>query len=257
MGKKFYFELLLKKWFGIKLAGIGLSIGPFHSIKDKQTAINILKNFEFISTRDNSSYQFCTQHLPNLKLTYSSDLIGIIADTYRFDKVKKSSNIIGVSLMQPDTSYKSIDVQHTMKTLLEFAIKQKMTIRVFILNNHPINGDITITKKFIDMLSDGNIPYEIISLEIGALEVWKYIAECTMMVSYRLHGAITAYLSNVPFYLFEYHQKCTDFLDDINMNYHTKHINNCTDFLQHPILPTLHYSKYIALSIKNFSSTKF
>ena len=46
---KFRLGLLLKKWFGVKVAGIGLSVGPFTSTKDEQTAIILLENFDFLS----------------------------------------------------------------------------------------------------------------------------------------------------------------------------------------------------------------
>ena len=43
-----------------------------------------------------------------------------------------------------------------------------------------------------------------------------------LVISMRLHGAVLAYLLGVPFALNEYHQKCTDFCDDIGQLGHRR-----------------------------------
>jgi hypothetical protein len=43
----------------------------------------------------------------------------------------------------------------------------------------------------------------------------RAIASLNLLLTGRLHGALTAYQLGVPFILDEYHVKCADFLDDI------------------------------------------
>lgn len=47
--------------------------------------------------------------------------------------------------------------------------------------------------------------------------VFDLIGPCDLMYSIRLHGEIFAAAANIPSLLVEYHQKCTDYLDDIGM----------------------------------------
>lgn len=218
---KFKIQILMKKLFNKKIMGIGLSIGPFTSVNDEKRAKDLIQQFDILSVRDKKSCEFISNLQLNTNTSCSTDLAAIISKNHNFDKISKSKDIVGVSLMQFDNDKKDshgniIDVKKSMLQILEFVKNHNKLVRVFILNTHPVNGDTKISEEFIDMLKKSNIQYEKISLDIGTLEVWKKIAECSMMISYRLHGAITAYLSNVPFYLFEYHQKCTDFLNDIN-----------------------------------------
>ncbi len=246
---KFKIQILMKKFFKKKIMGIGLSIGPFISKHDEDGAIQLIQKFNFLSVRDKRSCKFVSNLKSNKKISCSTDLVAIIAKKYNFDKVTKQANVIGVSLMQFDDKYKDgsgtpIDVEKSILQILEYAREHESIVRVFILNNHPINGDTEISENFIVMLKQSKIDYERISIDMGTLEVWGKISECSMMFTYRLHGAITAYLSNVPFYLFEYHQKCTDFLDDIAYKEpSSEKIEN----------PNSSYKSYIEESRKNFT----
>ena len=246
---KFKIQILMKKFFKKKIMGIGLSIGPFISKYDEDRAIQLIHKFDFLTVRDKRSCKFVSRIESNKEISCSTDLVAIIAKKYNFDKVTKRANVIGVSLMQFDDNHKDangtpIDVEKSILKILEYAREHESIVRVFILNTHPINGDTKISEKFILMLKQSKIQYERISMDIGTLEVWEKISECSMMFTYRLHGAITAYLSNVPFYLFEYHQKCTDFLQDIEYKEpSSEKIHK----------PNSSYKNYIKKSIENFT----
>src|SRR5690606_20664277 len=60
--------------------------------------------------------------------------------------------------------------------------------------------------------------YEIIPYYGSVYKSWKMINQCDFMIATRLHAAIIAAFADVPFILNEYHQKCTDFLDDWSQN---------------------------------------
>lgn len=248
---KFKIQILMKKFFKKKIMGIGLSIGPFILKEDEDNAKQLIGKFDFLSVRDKKSCQYVSYLEAKKEIICSTDLVAIIAKKYNFAKITKKANVIGVSLMYFNDNYKDvngnpINVNKSMLQILEYAKEHESIVRVFILNKHPINGDIKISEEFIDMLQQSKIKYERISMDIGALKVWEKISECSMMFSYRLHGAITAYLSNVPFYLFEYHQKCTDFLEDI------KYQEFIEPFSQKINKSDSSYQNYIKKSIDNF-----
>jgi len=94
--------------------------------------------------------------------------------------------------------------------------QQRVRVRIFSLNSHPIHGDNQRSEYVSERLKAAGIAVELIDYaERGVIGTWRDIAACDAVVSVRLHGAITAYLCGVPFILFEYHKKCSDFLDDI------------------------------------------
>jgi len=118
-------------------------------------------------------------------------------------------NIAGNNIWQQEVLFEAI---------VDFAKKTGVTVRNFILNGHPFFGDESLVLDLTKRLEECNIPTEIIRLDSGAQDVWGRIAECNMVVSVRLHGAISSYLCNIPFALAEYHEKCTEFVKDIGQH---------------------------------------
>ena len=94
--------------------------------------------------------------------------------------------------------------------------KENFIFRFFVFNGNKKIGDEGITKVFIENLKLKNI--EMIPYSKILKNTYRAIAECDLMISTRLHASIFACYANVPFFLMEYHQKCTDFLIDIGQS---------------------------------------
>jgi len=90
--------------------------------------------------------------------------------------------------------------------------------RLFVFNANSIYGDHNITIELYAKLKECGAIIEIIPYSANPISVWKEVANCTAMLSTRLHGAIFAAAAEVPCCLIEYHRKCTDFVMDIGVN---------------------------------------
>jgi polysaccharide pyruvyl transferase WcaK-like protein len=102
-----------------------------------------------------------------------------------------------------------------LEGVARFAQRERMKVRIFCLNAHPLWGDAELSRRLQLLLQERGVPVEMVSAENNLLGCWHGLASCTAVFSVRLHGGITAYVCGVPFSLVEYHVKCTDFLDDI------------------------------------------
>lgn len=204
-----------------KLGGIGVSIGPFASIKEFNDSKKLLRSFSFLSVRDKESYNLA-QELGIENITYAYDLAALLPEVYnvRFDndRPKNQRKVIGVSLCLGD-HYDEAMIKNRFEKFLfilkELKQSRNVFLRFFIINGNEKNGDLNITLKLIEKLHLHIIDYEILHYRNNIKEIWKKIEECDLVFSTRLHFGIFAAFSSTPFLQIEYHRKCTNLLDEI------------------------------------------
>jgi len=125
-------------------------------------------------------------------------------------------------------------------------------VNIICLNQNNINGDLMLCNLAKKLLQLANINAKLIKYkDIGVEETWKEISKLDFFVSVRLHGAITAYLNKVPFYLYEYHEKCTEFLNFIGEETHKANSLNNTSIIANKILDSI-TSKNNLMDVKCF-----
>jgi len=256
---------------GLEFSGIGISIGPFPSTEVETKVREFLKRFQYLSVRDISSYQMAIDFELSCPVVMAGDLAGLmplILPSYK--KVIENKTNIGIALC----NYESIiggnldDEKIRNKAILDGLVKvakqNETRVEVFILNNHPQFGDDKLAREIMTRLQDENIECGVSrNIDLGVEEIWKQISQCDAFVSVRLHGAIAAYLNDVPFALIEYHKKCTDFLDDIGQekdNRLGRRINSSDRvavviqrLLASPMLPRFSTKEYGLRAIKHFT----
>lgn len=198
------------------LAAMGVSIGPFDSISSEKSLISFLRQFDYISTRDLSSFEKLESYSLNARIANCRDLAGIaplaFSDIETHHTPKRYIGYASCHLFNDKLSQNSFD------EIFIQAIKrrQDLPVKVFNLNSHQKLGDMRHNAYVYERLRESGVQVELVDYsKIGVLRTWKEIASCKAMVSIRLHGAISAYLQGIPFILYEYHKKCGDFLDDI------------------------------------------
>ena len=220
INKKFQRVAAGRTW--TKFAAIGVSIGPFADDADMNEAARFLRRFTFISVRDRHSIALLEHmHVPITPML-ARDLVGALP--LLLPPATKAANdqpVLGVSLC----NYESIvggDVAQERRRnaalidgITSFVQMERVPVRIFVLNTHPRWGDEALSRRLEARLHDIGARTEFISAEGNLLGCWHGLAACTAILSVRLHGANTAYLTDVPFSLIEYHRKCTDLLDDI------------------------------------------
>lgn len=218
--------LLKKKIKKVKIGAIGVSIGPFKSKKAEKDNIELFKYFDFLALRDGLSYNMATSFNLPYQPVNAFDLAALLPKIYDYPKKSKErpQKIIGVSLCNYEEyingnilnqNRRNVNVINLLKTIA--SIDPTITFRFFIFNGHPIFGDKLITQQAITLLKDCTSNIEIINYNDNVSTTWGNISTCSFVIAMRLHAAIFACFANVPFFLIEYHRKCTDFIKEIGL----------------------------------------
>lgn len=218
--------LYLMNFNRYKFHALGVSVGPFQSIDSEKRAIKTLSQYEYISLRDLKSYQRVSSYNLHAKLVSSADLAGLALDYFPTPKqspTRSKQFIIGFSpcMFADGLSAKNF-IAHFASNM-EYAKKHlNFKVEILCLNQNSFNGDIELCNLANDMLKNLGIASTIIKYkDIGVQRTWERISSYDFFVSVRLHGAITAYLTETPFFLYEYQEKCTEFLNYINADTYT------------------------------------
>lgn len=226
--------------FSKKLYALGVSIGPFNTERDYESIKNYLNNFTYISLRDKRSYEIAKKM--NLQGVYKqgfdiASLLPIVGKKYyneNIDNNKKDNFIVGISLCHCERYSgkdinKEIQREEVMKLLIDKMIEKykQITLKFFVFNNNKINGDNEITIEFVNLFKS-KCKVELINYTKDTLWFWNEMKKCNLFVGIRLHSAIMSYMADIPFVLFEYHEKCTEFLNSIG--YSQENRVNIQDF---------------------------
>jgi polysaccharide pyruvyl transferase WcaK-like protein len=206
-----------------RMGAIGVSIGPFKKQSDYLFVQEQLKKFKFLVLRDVKSYQLALSMQLPYKPVLASDLAFLLADMYPNKILKKTNKkkIIGISLCHYER-YVNGDISNEERRekaiengLLEILNISDIQFHFFIINGNDKIGDKEITKTMIRKLSLKSSQYKIIDYSSNTINMLEKIRECDIVFTTRLHGAIFSAAMNIPSILVEYHEKCTNYLNDI------------------------------------------
>ncbi|MFN3528737.1 MAG: polysaccharide pyruvyl transferase family protein [Bacteroidia bacterium] len=223
---------LLKKRFGFggQLGAIGISLGPYSSVADERDTINYLQRLDFLALRDTQSYEMALGYNLPYRPVQAFDLAALLPDvpgvrvscSLKFD----GKPTLGISVCNYE-SYTHGDLAQEQQRnrfiqslLLELASMGDYRYRFFVFNGHAEMGDEALTREMIGALlrTNAQLDYEIVPYEAHVARTFSAIAQCQAMLSTRLHASIFACYAGVPFFLMEYHRKCSDFLDDVGQH---------------------------------------
>jgi polysaccharide pyruvyl transferase WcaK-like protein len=261
---------LISKYRNNIFSGIGVSIGPFNSIKAEKKIQDFLKRFEYISVRDKTSFDIANDFNLECPINLSRDLAGLTNFIIPKETHSRESaqTTIGYSPCNISGDYEKSTLINNLviNAIIMLSQETELNVRVINLNKNKNKnyGDEQLSFSAQKQLQENGIKTEYVEYtHSGALKTWTEIASCQAYVSTRLHGAITAYLNETPFTLIEYHSKCTDFLDDIGqaskarikLNEYTAHdyYETIKALLSNYTPPTLDPKTYSKESITNFS----
>lgn len=213
-----------------RYGAIGVSLGPYKNSQAERENIELLKRFDFLTLRDEASYQLALSYDFPYQPIESFDLAALLPEVYmpgKKDKVFKSGQVIGVILCCYEGCKKNGDVQNEerrngriLELLLEVLKKRdNITIKFIVFNGHRVHGDRDLTLRFISRISSfGYDNFEFVDYHDCVHDMWEHIRKCDCILSVRLHGAIFACFNDKPFMLVEYHRKCSDFLESVGYN---------------------------------------
>jgi polysaccharide pyruvyl transferase WcaK-like protein len=220
----------IKRLFDKRISAIGVSIGPFKSVRSELAIKSLLKKMDYIAVRDKKSFEILMQMNIKVATVKSFDpavlMLDMLADRQKVDAAEgkfqenNRRKILGVSLCYFE-QYSGGDLKRekyrmeTIKHVVKKFNNHGVLIRFFEFNGHSEFGD----KEAIDEVarSLGEAPgLEIISYDSNPEKIFRKLTECDAVLGIRLHSAILAYTADIPFMLVEYHRKCSDFMDEID-----------------------------------------
>ena len=88
--------------------------------------------------------------------------------------------------------------------------------KTVLYNLNQMIKNINYTKKLIKDIDSNRVT--IVPYLSNVQETWNEVSSCNLMISTRLHASIFACYAQVPFFLIEYHKKCSDFLSDVGQD---------------------------------------
>jgi polysaccharide pyruvyl transferase WcaK-like protein len=258
---------------GISFAAMGISIGPFKSFDERERARAFLSEFLCVSVRDEASYQIAREFKLPCPVVQAGDLAGLMPSLLPAEQQdnKADGPVIGLalcpyeSIVGGDTELESDRNQALITAVIKLAKRMGAKVEVFSLNNHLSCGDDLLAQKACTKLEQSGVNCSLIrNVDYGVAGVWRRIGLCDLFVSVRLHGAVAAYLNQVPFVLVEYHKKCTDFLDDIGQCNSLRIVGSVSDagtiseviarIAENPKKPLLSVEQYTERALLHFSS---
>jgi len=252
-----------------RLSAIGISVGPFTSEKDRSDAKRFINSLSYLTVRDEASVKECNSMGVTAEAHLYNDLAGCAPLPIK-NELEVNKKILGVSICRYESIVGGDAVKEHLRNMSifcgisDFAVKHNFGVSILILNSNEVVGDIGISKKLSDYLSGNGVSVEVLDY-VNPAESLKHISACDIFFSVRLHGAISAYLLDVPFLLVEYHEKCKDFLDYIGFDKKNRilagiadesHVNKCLEAISQGggefSVDPLHY---INISSKIFSKS--
>jgi polysaccharide pyruvyl transferase WcaK-like protein len=256
---------------GLKYSAIGVSVGPFNTGEDEEIVREQLKSFEYISLRDQASYERVCSYGLDVEVVQSADLAGVLPGFLETEKHEKASDASVVTVgFSPCRFANSSGLDKAFSDMFVEAIgglarRTSVKVHIVCLNEHYKGGDLWLCSYVRDQLQQIGVASTTISLyrKLGILATWRLISSFDAYIGVRLHGAVSAYLCGVPFFLFEYQEKCAQFLDSVGKDTRERvPLDDCNAsevarsierVLFSPVQPVVAPALYCQMSDKNFS----
>ena len=207
---------------------LGVSLGPFKDSHSQQKVSEFVNTFERVVVRDNASLDFGRSFGLTNQLSMGGDLAALYRpnDSYPVEKPAEVRRV-GVAVC-PFPGFGSAEAEEMAREMVDALQETRIPSRrdvvaLLSLNNHPLHGDDALSAAMARVFRSNGIEVEMHAHSaLGVSGIWACISQLDVMVAVRLHAAITAYLTGVPFVLLEYQQKCSDFLTDIGQDEHLR-----------------------------------
>lgn len=212
---------------------IGISLGPYTSAEGERSIVRYLRSLDFLALRDQHSYELaCSYQLPYAPVR-AFDLAALLPDILPaataaqlrgqdWRAAHPDHKIIGISLCHyerytgGDARKEARRLAFVLQLLGQLRQRPGTRFRFFLFNGHPQMGDAAATQEVINALeAAGPLDYELVPYLANVAQTYAAIGDCDLLLSTRLHASIFACYARVPFFLIEYHRKCSDFLEDV------------------------------------------
>lgn len=210
----------------VELAAVGVSVGPFPDADAEASVARFVRQFSYLSVRDRRSYELAQRMGLSPILHAGRDLAGLLRTLYPMPaSVPRERSTLHIGLAPCRYTVRADHPAPTpaqwqaaaVSALARHAGDVPVHVTVFSLNGHPQHGDDALSAELEQRLRQAGVSVELRRYGGNPLATVREIHSCDAFVSARLHGAIVAYLCDVPFAIVDYHPKCRDFADDVGL----------------------------------------
>ncbi|MBQ1052828.1 polysaccharide pyruvyl transferase family protein [Micromonospora sp. C51] len=215
---------LFSRFSGHPMAAVGVSVGPFLSASAERRLLEVLRRINFIGVRDQASAELLRRAGHPGRLVAAGDLAGLLPEALgerlgqRYERAQGTRARLGVTLLGVDYEAAAPQARRREDALIdgvsELVRREPVDVTVFVFNTHPVHGDERVSGRLRRAL-DGRCDVRVVTARDGVRACWEEMKRCNLGLHMRMHGAVFAYLADVPFALVPYQQKCDDFLDEI------------------------------------------
>lgn len=207
----------------LNLHAVGVSIGPFKDAANARVVERSLRLFRTVSVRDAASAQRLADMGSSIKVTRAFDvavLLGRSPYAVGLESSNRSRPILGVSLCAHeakrggDAGQEERRFVRTAALVGEVVRKTQASVRVLVFNDHPHWGDAALSERFVDLVA-GDV--EVVPRSPDPAVMLAEVAACDAVLATRLHTAVFAFASGVPFGIVAYQQKGRDFAAEVRL----------------------------------------
>lgn len=202
---------------------LGVSIGPFAVSTDERGVAEFLDGNDRVIVRDNESLAVAIEMGLGEKVQMGGDLAALYPRTVnQRAELDAHHRTVGVALCNfPEYTEFETEILESFVSAIRASSRpgRQDRISVISLNSHPVYGDDSLSLRAVEHLTASGLAATFHRYsDLGISKTWDLITSLDAMAAVRLHAAIPAYLSGVPFALLEYHPKCKNFCDEIGQD---------------------------------------
>ena len=232
----------------LKIVALGVSIGPFHNRRDQYWCLKGLSLMDYVIVRDAQSKLLLDEAKQSINAKLSFDLALCWKNLPANSKLAGRAPILGLAVTERAlglcTATHSDNCATMLQILRDMLTKfNEIQIRVLCVCNDERDGDRRISQHLHEVLSkQWQNRVELRYYENDKVEeTLTLIAECSSLVSARMHAGIMGMLASVPVYQISYADKIRSFY---------LHSELSTQYLaDHTALNPQSISEFISMSI--------
>lgn len=225
---RFYAKLKKAGRLSGKVGAIGISLGPYADSQSENDIRAYLERLDFLALRDQKSLEIAESYNLPYRPVRAFDLAALLPSIFPAISENgkqahlEGKKIVGVAACNYERYIGGSLEKEKMRNDFVFEVldflrsSENIHFRFFVFNGSESMGDRQLTDELIRGLSDGGaFSYEIVPYLGDVRSTFMKVSECDLIFSTRLHASVFACYGGVPFFLMEYHRKCSDFLDDV------------------------------------------
>lgn len=207
------------KIFCEKIYFFNIGLEPFSTNLRKILANCICRLSDFITVRDNKSYEIITDmKIKRVKISFD---LAVLLD-YKIVKKSNDFNVLGVSILPFFELYhgkkeKDLLFIDEMAYILTNWVKSnnKNRISLFVFNGSLRTNDFEITKLLKDKISSSRV--EIVSYDSNPQKILNSVNSCDFFIGMKYHSCLFAYMTNTPLLVISYFHKCKYLAEEIKL----------------------------------------